>query len=149
MQALMYEATVQYAIAQIETDSTMTGEDKQISHCWESLCKANIIMSLVSVRENKETNGSVQRLCCLMSVIYVVIRVLFKDFLAADLRVLSHGGASARYHVDKTDRPCIDGQGKMPVSQLIKKRTTQSTHADIYSLLLLVETSEEGQEGRT
>lgn len=112
---------MQYAIAQIETDSTMTGEDKQISHCWGSLCKANIIMSLVSVREKKETNGSVQRLCCSMSVIYVVIRVLFKDFFAADLRVLSHGGASARYHVDKTDRPCIDGQGNMPVSQLIKK----------------------------
>lgn len=47
--------------AQIETDSTMTSEDKQISHCWGSLGKADIIMSLVSVREK---NGCVERLCC-------------------------------------------------------------------------------------
>lgn len=39
--------------AQIETDSTMTGEDKQISHCWGRLRKADIIMSLVSVTEKK------------------------------------------------------------------------------------------------
>lgn len=31
----------------------MTGEDKQISHCWRSLCRADIIMSLVSVRGKK------------------------------------------------------------------------------------------------
>lgn len=55
------DVRVQYAIAQIETDSTMTGEDKQISHCWGSHCKADIIMSLVSVREK---NGCVEQLRC-------------------------------------------------------------------------------------
>lgn len=65
MQAAMWEgdSAICYS-AQIETDSTMTGEDKQISHCWGSLCKADIIMSLVSVREKKETNGCMERLCC-------------------------------------------------------------------------------------
>lgn len=61
----MRKATAQYAMAaQIETDSGVTGEDKQISHCWGSLRKADIIMSLVSVREQKETNGCVEPLCC-------------------------------------------------------------------------------------
>lgn len=50
--------------APIETDSSVTGEDKQISHCWGSLCSADIIMSLVSVREEKATNDCVERLCC-------------------------------------------------------------------------------------
>lgn len=67
MQAAMCEATVQYAAAQIETDSTMTGEDKQISHCFGSLGEADIIMSLVSVRGK---NGCVRPRRCSMSVIY-------------------------------------------------------------------------------
>lgn len=77
----------------METDSSMTGEEKQISRCWGSLRKADIIMSLVSVKEEKETNGSMEQLCCSLSVIYVVMCVLVKDFLAADLQVLTHRGA--------------------------------------------------------
>lgn len=51
-------------------------------------------MSLVSVKEEKETNGSsTEQLCCCVSVIYVVMCVLLKDFLAADLQVLTHRGA--------------------------------------------------------
>lgn len=65
MQALMGEGDGAICYnAQIETHSTMTSEDKQISHCWGSLSKADIIMSLVSVREKKETNGCMERLCC-------------------------------------------------------------------------------------
>lgn len=61
-----------------------------------SLRKADIIMSLVSVKEGKETNGSsTERLCCSVSVIYVLMCVLLKDFLAADLQVLTHRGAIA------------------------------------------------------
>lgn len=50
-------------------------------------------MSLVSVKEEKETNGSTEQLCCSVSVIYVAMCVLFKDVLAADLQVLAHRGA--------------------------------------------------------
>lgn len=109
-------------------------------------------MSLVSVSDEKETNGSVERLCCLVSVIYVVIRVFSFSFfkfriLTSDLLVLSRGEASARYHVEKSDRPCVDGRSNMPVSRLIKKkkRAAQSTRTHIYSsVLLLLETSTEG-----
>lgn len=45
--------------AQIETDSSVTGEDKQISHCWGSHCKADIIMSLVSVRRRERRQMAV------------------------------------------------------------------------------------------
>lgn len=69
----------------------MTGKDKQISHCDGSLCKADIIMSLVSVREEKETNGCMEKHRCLMSVIYGALLVLFKDVLAAVLQVLLQG----------------------------------------------------------
>lgn len=83
-------------------------------------------MSLVSVSDEKETNGSEERLCCSLSVMYVVIRVFFSflkfRILTSDLLVLSRGGASARYHVEESDRPCIDGRSNMPVSRLIKKK---------------------------
>lgn len=74
----------------------MTGQDKQISRCWGSLSKADIIMSLVSVKEAKETNGSAELLCRSLSVIYVLVCVLVKDFFfffAADLQFLTHSGA--------------------------------------------------------
>lgn len=89
----------------------MTGKDKQISHCNGSLCKADIIMSLVSVREEKETNGCMEKHRCLMSVIYGALLVLFKDVLAAVLQVLLQGVMGAppqgkkKSHTAVTEKP--------------------------------------------
>lgn len=97
----------------------MTGEDKQISRC---LCKADIIMSLVSVKEAKETNGSVEQLYCFLSLIYVLMCVLVKDFFFFFflLRACHFFNRLRSYRADRTGRPCLRGY-TTSVSQQIKK----------------------------
>lgn len=109
--------------AQIETDSTMTGEDKQISHCWGSLCKADIIMSLVSVREKKRDkwlHGAV----LLLDVSNIWCDTCFiqgysRRRLASFITRSDHG--------EKTDRPRSDRESNMSVAQLIKTNYTINT----------------------
>lgn len=104
----------------METDSSMTGQDKQISRCWGSLGKADIIMSLVSVKEAKETNGSAEPLCRSLSVKYVLVCVLVKDFFFFFCCGLAIFNTQRCYHADKTGRPWLCGES-VSVSQQIKK----------------------------
>lgn len=96
----------------------MTGQDKQISRCWGSLSKADIIMSLVSVKEAKETNGSAELLCRSLSVIYVLVCVLVKDFFFCCRLAIFN--TQRCYPADKTGRPWLRGESAS-VSQQIKK----------------------------
>lgn len=75
----------------------MTGEDKQISRCWGRLCKADIIMSLVSVNEaeDKWQRGA----ALLFFVSNICPDVCFSQgysfffFFAADMQFLTHSSA--------------------------------------------------------
>lgn len=75
-------------------------------------------MSLVSVKEEKETNGGTEQLGCSVSVMYVAMCVLVKDVLAADLQVLAHRGAIV---LTEAADPACGGQSGPSVSRQIKK----------------------------
>lgn len=86
-------------------------------------------MSLVSVKEEKETNGSsTEQLCCSVSVIYVVMCVLLKDFLC---RGLASFNTQRSYRADRTARPCLRGQSGPSVSQQIKESRDQHLYLQL------------------
>lgn len=102
--------------AQIETDSTMTGEDKQISHCWGSLCKADIIMSLVSVREKKRDKW-LRGAALLLDVSNIWCDTCF---IQGRSRHSLANFITQSDHDEKTDRPRSVGESNASVSRLIK-----------------------------
>lgn len=108
MQVAMWEVTAQHDIE--HRLRQMTGKDKHISHCKGSLCKADIV-SLLSVREQKKTNGGTEK-HTLLDVSNIWLRYLFHSrmLMLQSLQVLLHRGmdspsGSEKHYTSVTQRP--------------------------------------------
>lgn len=84
------------SVVKIETDFTVTAGDKHISHCWGRHCKADILISLVSVIEKEDINGRGVR--CQQ---FFECDTLFRDALATASHSFVSGKRSTCCHDEK------------------------------------------------